>query len=135
MIQRAHPFRRGFLLALVFAIITVLAGSFSIAPCYSAAGFPGVPHLFAASVIAGAFAASLPRRIRRRQPLPPSDRRGCLTAFLGGMLLMLSLYVAGADSFHLIGGMMQGSIGALAFLLCAWPIAGITALIIRRKQA
>ena len=134
MTQRAHPLWRGLFLSFVFALITILAGSFSISDSFSVVGFPGGLHLFAAAMVVGAFVFSLPRRIRcRRDARLRSTGRSCLTAFLGGLLMMLALPLTGADSFHLIGGMMQGGVGALAFLLCAWTSAGVTALLTGRK--
>ena len=108
---------------------------FSISVAEKKAKLPAFKMLLLGT-FAGAFVASIPGRIRRRrEPHHSPSKRSCLLAFLGGMLLMLSASLTGADSFHLIGGMMQGSIGALAFLLCAWFSAGITAFAAGRKQS
>ena len=132
--RRRHPLWRGFWLAAVLAAIRVLLGGQDWLAAYQLNRRSLA--LYAAAAV-GAFLAALPGLIRRRRerPLRTTWQR-YLLAFLCGAAMLLSVGMAGGS---ILPALMEGSVGAYAFVGTAWA-AGFTVLriiraIARRKEA
>lgn len=127
--RRVHPLWRGFWLSLALTATLVLLGGTDELAAYR---FDRRMLALAGAVMVGGFLAALPSRLRRRREVPvrPSWKR-CLLAFGGGLLLPLALSLAGES--RILPALMQGSTGAYAFLLTAWPAGFITARLMGRR--
>lgn len=122
------------LLALAACAALTLAGQINLLAVYSQASrltghtapLPRFQASLAVMLIPGAFLSALPGRIRRRkEPRLHSTWQGCLSCFIGGVILLLAAGLAhGGDGLHLTG-LLQGSISAYAF----WAVAMVTGLI------
>ena len=137
--RRKHPLWRGFWLATVLVSAEVLLGGLDWLAAYRL-DRKMLAMLGAAAV--GAFLAALPVRIRRfsRGSFRWSGRTSwlrCLRAFLCGAAIMLSLGMAGSG--RILPALMEGSVGAYAFLGTAWAAGFLTVRIVRavvsRKEA
>lgn len=82
-------------------------------------------------MLPGAFLASLPGRIRHRgEKRNPVTWQGCLTCFVGGVVMMLGAGMAQGGDGRMLTGLCQGSVSAYAFGLVsgisAWAMAYLT---------
>lgn len=133
--RRVHPLWRGFWLAVVLtAILTLLGGMDVLAVCRLDRNL----LVLAGAVVTGAFLASLPRRLRRRGGGHAAIQwRRCLRAFLCGAAMVLAAGMAGSG--RILPALMEGSVGAYAFVGAAWLAGFVTVRIAenveRRKQA
>lgn len=133
--RRVHPLWRGFWLAVVLtAILTLLGGMDVLAVCRLDRNL----LVLAGAVVTGAFLASLPRRLRRRGGGHAAIQwRRCLRAFLCGAAMALAAGMAGSG--RILPALMEGSVGAYAFVGAAWLAGFVTERIAenveRRKRA
>lgn len=129
--MKLHLFRRSVFAALLPVGMMILWGSPMLAAVFSAPALPLL--LLATGVVFGAFLGALPRRIRMRHAVRPRPAwQRCVTAFAGGLLMMLAVRIGSLDDLQLAAGVMQGSVGALAFAAAAWLAACLTARIMGR---
>lgn len=121
--RRVHPLWRGFWLACVMTALLVLAGGMDWLAIYR---LDRAALALGGGLLAGAFLAALPGRIRRRRerPVRPPWRR-CLRAFLCGAAMTLGCAMAGSG--RILPALMEGSVGAYAFVGAAW-LAGLIAV-------
>lgn len=122
---KEHPMRRGLWLAAAVVLAMLFVGHADVLPAYGqAARLTGQtanvdPFVIAMAVmiIPGAFLAALPSRLRKKeeQGEKPSGR-ALVMAFLGGILLVLGLGIAGGG---MAAGLLFSGIGAWAFALAA----------------
>lgn len=120
-----HPMGRGFWLAAAVVLAMVLVGHADVLPAYAQAsrltGQPVPMDRFAVAmavmIIPGAFLAALPGRLKNREHRGDKPTgRSLLMAFLGGILLVLGLGVAGGG---MAAGLLFSGVGAWMFLLAA----------------
>ena len=123
---KEHPLWRGLWLAAAVVLTMVLVGHADVLPAYAqAAQLTGqsVPMdqfalAMAVMIIVGAFLASLPGRLNSREQKDGSkpSGRALLMSFIGGILLVLGLGVAGGG---MVAGLLFSGVGAWVFLLVA----------------
>lgn len=131
--RQTHPFLRGLVLAAVFALMMSLLGTPALMEKASFTALDGPLLAFGGMAAAGAFVAAIPGRLKRLHgPWRHSSVRECLLAFVGGLLVMLGLQVAQVGDLALLCGVLQGGLGALALLGCAWLTAAIAAGVMGR---
>ncbi|MCH5287437.1 MAG: YeeE/YedE family protein [Christensenellaceae bacterium] len=129
MMVKEHPMWRGLWLAAAVVLAMVLVGQADVLPAYVQASRQtgqSVPVdrfavAMAVMIIPGAFLASLPSRLRNKEE--KSDKpsgKSLLMAFLGGILLVLGLGVAGGG---MAAGLLFTGVGAWVFALVAWVTA------------
>lgn len=128
--RRVHPLWRGFWLAVVLtAILTLLGGMDVLAVCRLDRNL----LVLSGAVVIGAFLASLPRRLRRRRGGHPAIQwRRCLRAFLCGAAMVLATGMAGSG--RILPALMEGSVGAYAFVGAAWLAGFVTVRIAQRAE-
>ena len=123
---KEHPLWRGFWLAAAVVLAMVFLGHVDVSPFYAQAArltgqsVPGDPFVIAMAlmIVLGAFLASLPGRLTAREQ-KDGDKptwQALLMSFLGGMLLILGLGVAGGG---MVAGLLFSGVGAWVFLLVA----------------
>lgn len=134
MVTRAHPFRRAFLLALVFSAMMVVSGTPSLYETFAIRDQSASRLAFALMIVPGAFLSALPARIRRKnEPRMMSTWPNCLLMFAFGVAGMLGAGMAGAGDVRALGGAMQGGVGALMFVACAWASAFVASRLANRR--
>lgn len=134
-LKKQHPFRRAFWLAAVFAAMMIATGTPSLYETFAVQNVSASALAFAVMIVPGAFLAALPERIRhRREPRRMSTWQGCLLMLVAGVALMLGAGMAGAGEVRAVAGAMQGGIGALAFVICAWLTAFVAARLADRRR-
>lgn len=126
--EREHPMWRGLWLAAAVVLAMLLVGHADVLPAYAQAsrltGQNVSPDRFivamAVMIIPGAFLAALPLRLKHpeKEPHKPTGR-SLLLAFIGGVLLVLGLGVAGGG---MAAGLLFSGVGAWIFLLAAWVV-------------
>ena len=125
---KEHPMGRGLWLAVAVVLAMVLVGHADVLPAYAqAARLTGasVPVdrfvvAMAVMIIPGAFLASLPSRLQKKEEKSGKPTgSSLLMAFFGGVLLVLGLGVAGGG---MAAGLLTGDIGAWIFALAAWVV-------------
>ena len=126
--RRVHPLWRGFFLAGTLAVTLLLVGGVDGMGAY-------LLHrrmlALALSVTAGAFLASLPGRWRKnRVPREKPTWRRCAFSFGGGAAMAGGSFMAGG---RVLTAFLQGSAGAMAFVLLAW-ISGFAAVRIAGRR-
>lgn len=128
---KEHPMWSGLWLAAAVTLALVLAGHADVLPAYGqAARLTGqsVPVdrfavAMAVMIIPGAFFASLPSRLKKgKEKGEKPSGRSLLMAFLGGVLLVLGLGVAGGG---MTAGLLFSGVGAWVFAIVAWVTAFI----------
>lgn len=138
--RKEHPLWRGFLLASAVILLMLMTGQADTLAAFGQTGRllgrdtdrDSFSLLWTAMVIPGAFLASVPSRLRRRERKESrSTVKGCLMALAGGVLLSLGMELAGGN---VLASLFQGSASAYAFLLAAWA-AGFIALRLGRRRA
>lgn len=122
---KEHPMWRGLWLAAAVVLAMLFVGHADVLPAYGqAARLTGQAVLadrfviaMAVMIIPGAFLAALPSRLKKKedQGEKPSGR-SLLMAFLGGILLVLGLGVAGGG---MAAGLLFSGVGAWIFTLAA----------------
>lgn len=126
--EREHPMWAGLWLAAAVVLAMVFVGNADVLPAYaqiSRLAGQNVPLdrfavAMAVMIIPGAFLASLPGRVKsKEQKGGKTSGRAMLTAFAGGILLVLGLGIAGGG---MVAGWLFGGIGAWIFLLAAWLV-------------
>lgn len=130
-----HPFRRAFLLALVLVAMMVMTGTPSLYETFTVRGGSPAALAFALMIVPGAFLAALPGRVsRRNEPRMMSTWQNCLLMFVAGAVLMIGAHMAGAGDVRGMAGAMQGGVGALTFVACAYVAALIASRLADRRQ-
>lgn len=108
-----HPFRCGLALAIVLVGVTAVLDFPDLTAIYH--GTDENLLLLALGVAVGAFAASVPGRVRRRgQPWEKLSWPACAHAFVCGTVMLMALRLMGMSDAGLAVGVMQGGVGALA---------------------
>lgn len=126
--HKEHPLRRALALAAAVTAVMLAAGDADLTRWDRPAN-----AVIAALTIPGAFLASLPARLRRRDETKAGRSfSGCARSFLGGALLALGLYLGGGS---MLAGLLQGSVSAFAFLLCAWAAGFLFLRMTGRRRA
>ncbi len=129
--KRVHPLWRGLLLAL--ALVAALAFT----PRLTALA----PYLLrrqalvaAAMMLAGAFVASVPERLRHRgqNKAAPLSWKRALASLGGGVLLGVAMALTGGG--RLLFSLLEGSVGAYAGVLIFWLCAGVTVRLMGRGR-
>ena len=129
MMVKEHPMWRGLWLAAAVVLAMVLVGQADVLPAYAQASRltgQSVPVdrfavAMAVMIIPGAFLASLPSRLRSKaEKNDKPSGKSLLMAFLGGILLVLGLGVAGGG---MAAGLLFTGVGAWVFALVAWVTA------------
>ena len=125
---KEHPMWRGLWLAAAVVLAMVLVGHADVLPAYAQASRlmgQSVPVdrfvvAMAVMIIPGAFLASLPSRLQNKDEKGGKPTgRSLLMAFVGGVLLVLGLGVAGGG---MVAGLLMSDIGAWIFALAAWAV-------------
>lgn len=132
--QRPHAFRSGLLLAALLVLMMLFWGDFRLTDALR----PDDPsmRLFLVGVPVGAFLASLPRRLRRKDwRMVAFAPKRCLLAFGCGTAMLLGAKIAGMDDLRAASGTMQGSLSALAFAVTAALTALLTAWLAGRRAS
>lgn len=133
--KKQHPFWRAFWLAAVFVAMMIATGTPSLYETFAVQNVSASALAFAVMIVPGAFLAALPERIRHRQETRRmSTWRGCLLMLAAGVTLMLGAGMAGAGDVRAVAGAMQGGVGALIFVACAWLTAFVSARLADRRH-
>lgn len=133
--KQSHPLMRGFALAFTITMMMVLLGTPRLMEQVDFAALNKPLLIFAGTAVLGAFVAAVPSRLRRlHDPWRRSTVRGCITAFIGGGLTVMGLQIAGCGDLAMMCGILQGGLGALAFMGFAWLAAVMTAQLTGRWQ-
>ena len=123
--EREHPMSRGLWLAAAVVLAMLFVGHADVLPAYGqvtrltgqAVPLDRFVIAMAVMIIPGAFLAALPSRLKNKEARGDKPTgRSLLTAFLGGILLVLGLGVAGGG---MAAGLLFGGVGAWVFLLAA----------------
>lgn len=132
--EKEHSMWRGLWLAAAVALAMLFVGHADVLPAYGQVarltGQAVTPDRFviamAVMIIPGAFLAALPSRLKGKEEKgdKPSGR-SLLMAFIGGVLLVLGLGIAGGG---MAAGLVFGGVGAWVFLL----VAGVTSFLLIR---
>lgn len=122
---KEHPMWRGLWLAAAVVLAMLLIGHADVLPAYAQVSRltgQAVPQdrfviAMAVMIIPGAFLAALPSRLKHREEKGGKPAwRSLLMAFVGGILLVLGLGVAGGG---MAAGLLFSGVGAWIFLLAA----------------
>ena len=123
--EKEHSMWKGLALAAAVALAMLFVGHADVLPAYGQiaqwTGHTVTPDRFviamAVMIIPGAFLAALPSRLKRHEEKGGKPTgRSLLMAFIGGVLLVLGLGVAGGG---MAAGLVFGGVGAWIFLLAA----------------
>lgn len=123
--EKGHPMWRGLWLAAAVVLAMLFVGHADVLPAYGQiaqlTGQNVTTDRFviavAVMIIPGAFLAALPSRLRSKEERDGKPTgRSLLMAFLGGVLLVLGLGVAGGG---MVAGLLFSGVGAWVFLLAA----------------
>ena len=122
---KEHPLWRGFWLAVAVVLAMLLVGHADVLPAYAqvsrltgqAVSTDRFVIAMAVMIIPGAFLAALPSRLKSKEDKGGKPTgRSLLMSFVGGILLVLGLGVAGGG---MTAGLLFSGIGAWIFLLAA----------------
>ena len=125
---KEHPMWRGLWLAAAVVLAMVLVGHADVLPAYAQASRltgQSVPVdrfivAMAVMIIPGAFLASLPSRLQNTdEKCGKPTVSSLLMAFVGGILLVLGLGVAGGG---MAAGLLMSDVGAWVCVLAAWVV-------------
>ena len=126
--RRVHPLWRGFWLACLWTAALVLLGGVDWLAAYRG-GRTALALVL--GVAAGAFLATIPALVRRREERSRPRWTRLVICFLAGAALALACGMAGTG--RILPALMEGSVGAYAFLGMAALTGFITARIIGRR--
>ena len=126
--RRVHPLWRGFWLACLWTAALYLLGG----PDWLAPYRPEWAALaFTLSCAAASLLLSLPAIIRGRASHPHPHWAQLLTAFMSGLAMVLACGMAGTG--RILPALLEGSVGAYAFLGAAALSGLITARLLGRR--
>lgn len=125
---KEHPMWRGLWLAAAVVLAMLFVGHADVLPAYEQASWLTGRNVsldrfavaMAVMMIPGAFLAALPSRLKEKEGEGHKPTgRSLVASFLGGVLLVLGLGVAGGG---MVAGLLFSDVGAWAFLLAAWAV-------------
>ena len=128
--RRGHPLLCGTLLGLTWTLLSLL---FQGADWLAAWTMTREGMVLLIMTALGALMAAVPAFLRQKgtKRAPESVMDGA-RAFLCGIGLMLGLHLAGSG--RIVSAMLEGSTGAFGFVLTAWVVGGVTALVAGRRH-
>ena len=126
--RRVHPLWRGFWLACMWTAALVLLGGVDWLAAYRG-GRTALALVL--GVAAGAFLASIPALVRRREDRSRPHWARLVICFLAGAAMALACGMAGTG--RILPALMEGSVGAYAFLGMAALTGFVTARIMGRR--
>ena len=126
--RRVHPLWRGFWLACLWTAALVLLGGVDWLAAYRGGR---MALALALGVTAGAFLSSIPALVRHREGRSRPRWTRLFTCFLAGAAMALACGMAGTG--RILPALMEGSVGAYAFLGIATLTGFVTARIIGRR--
>ena len=139
-----HPWLCGLLLAFALILAQVLTVPVDIMTVYRnmaemivGADVPMGGMVLAAGIVVGAFAASMPERLRRRdRPRGKLSPGRCGACFAGGIFAAIGCGLAeGGFSLLLLTGSMTGTVSGLAFAAVVLLSGCLAAVIAERRSA
>lgn len=134
--RKEHPFRRAFWLALVMVVLMVAVGTPSLYEVFDGRNLTREMLAFVVMMAVGAFLAAIPSRIRRGSAAHlTSTWPNCVLNFVCGVALLLGARLADGGDMRMLAGAMQGSVGALVFMVCAWVTALVAGRLAERRKA
>ena len=125
MVKEEHPMGRGLWLAAAAVLAMLFVGHVDVLPAFAQAAWLTGQSVatdrfviaMAVMIIPGAFLAALPARLKNKEKSGEKPAwRSLLMSFIGGILLVLGLSVAGGG---MIAGLLSSGVGAWIFLLAA----------------
>ena len=128
--RTVHPLWRGFWLAAAMtATLLMLGETDSLGPFR----LDRKLLVYAGAMTAGAFLASVPARLRRKESCEKPSWQRCLRAFLSGAVMALALGMAGSES--ILSALMTGSAGAYAFCTAALAAGFVTVRVMEGRKS
>ena len=126
--RRVHPLWRGFWLACLWTAALVMLGGLDWLAAYRGGR---TALALALGVAAGAFLATIPALVRHREDRSRPRWARLVICFLAGAAMSLACGMAGTG--RILPALMEGSVGAYAFLGMAALTGFVTARIIGRR--